>query len=198
MLEYIVLIGALVQLIGISSYIKDTIKGKTKPNRITWILWSIAPMIATFAALSEGVTWTIIPTFMSGFGPFLVFLSSFINKKSYWKLSKIDYICGAFSVLALILWAVTSEAIIAIIFSILSDLTASIPTLLKAWKEPETESTAPFAAGLFAQLTAGFAIKSWSFAELAFPIYLVVINIILILTILRKKIFLKNRTANID
>lgn len=188
MLQYLVLLGALVQIIGISSYIKDTIKGKTKPNRITWLMWSIAPIIATFAAFSEGVTWTIIPTFMAGFGPLLVFISSFVNKKSYWKLSKIDYICGAFSVLALILWALTSKASIAIVFSILSDLTASIPTLIKAWKQPETESTAPFSAGLFAQFTALFAIKSWSFAELAFPIYLVLINIVLILTIVRKKI----------
>jgi len=192
MLQYLVLLGALVQLIGISSYIKDTVKGKTKPNRITWIMWSIAPMIATFAAISEGVTWTIIPTFMSGFGPLLVFISSFVNKKSYWKLSKIDYICGAFSLLALILWAITSQASIAIVFAILSDLTASFPTLIKAWRQPETESTAPFTAGLFAQFTAAFAMKSWSFAELAFPVYLVLINIILILTIVRKKIAFLN------
>jgi len=192
MLQYLVLLGALVQLIGISSYIKDTVKGKTKPNRITWIMWSIAPIIATFAAISEGVTWTIIPTFMAGFGPLLVFISSFVNKKSYWKLSKVDYICGAFSLLALILWAITSQASIAILFAILSDLTASFPTLIKAWRLPETESTAPFTAGLFAQFTALFAMKSWSFAELAFPIYLVLINIVLILTIIRKKISFLN------
>lgn len=196
MLQYLVLLGALVQLIGISSYIKDTVKGKTKPNRITWLMWSIAPIIATVAALSEGVTWTIIPTFMAGFGPLLVFIFSFVNKKSYWKLSKFDYICGAFSVLALILWAVTSKASVAIFFSILSDLTASIPTLVKAWKQPETESTAPFSAGIFAQFTAAFAMKSWSFAEIAFPIYLVLINIILILIIIRKKLTFK--TANLN
>jgi len=87
-LQYLVFVGAIVGLIGIVSYIKETIQGKTKPNKITWLLWSIAPLIATFAALSDGVKLSVLPVFMSGFGPLLVLLASFVNKKSYWKLEK--------------------------------------------------------------------------------------------------------------
>lgn len=54
-LQYLIFIGATAQLIGIASYIKGTIKGNTKPNRVTWLLWTIAPMIATVATLSGGV-----------------------------------------------------------------------------------------------------------------------------------------------
>jgi len=189
MLQYLVIFGACLQLFGIFSYIKGTIKGTTKPNRVTWILWAIAPMIATIAALSEGVSWAVLPTFMAGFGPLLVFIASFINKRSYWKLTKTDYTCGAFSILALILWGITKDANIAILFAILSDLTAGIPTLIKSWKEPKSESAAPFLAGLVSTSTSFFAITMWSFAEIAFPIYLVAINIVLILTIKRQSIF---------
>jgi hypothetical protein len=38
MLQYLVILGGLVNLLGGFSYIKDTIKGGTKPNRITWLL----------------------------------------------------------------------------------------------------------------------------------------------------------------
>jgi len=75
---------------------------------------SIAPMIASAAAFSEGVRRAVVPVFMSGFGPFLVFLSSFVNRKSYWKLEKFDYICGIFSLLALIGWRMTNEPLVAI------------------------------------------------------------------------------------
>jgi len=189
MLQYIVILGSLIQLIGCASYIKDTIKGVTKPNRVTWLLWSIAPIIATIAALSKGVTIAVLPTFVAGFGPLLVFLATFINRNSYWKLGKNDYICGAFSILALILWGITNEANIAIIFAILSDFTAALPTFIKSWKEPKSESIAPFTTGLISTSTTFFALTMWNFAELAFPIYLLIINTLLILTIKRASVF---------
>jgi len=186
--QYLVIIGALVQLAGIITYIKETLKGNTKPNRVTWLLWSIAPLIATFAALSDGVQWSVLPVFMSGFGPLLVFLASFVNKNSYWKLEKFDWLCGFFSVLALILWYITKEPSIAIIFSIISDGSAGIPSLIKSWRHPETETVDPFTTGLFNSLTSFAAIKIWRFTEIAFPAYLVMMNCFFIYAILRKKL----------
>jgi len=52
--EALVIIGAIASLIAIAGYIKDTLKGQTKPNRITWLMWAIAPMIAFSASASEG------------------------------------------------------------------------------------------------------------------------------------------------
>ncbi len=186
-IQYLVFVGAVVQLWGVFSYIKETIKGNTKPNRVTWLLWSTSPLIATFAALSDGVKLSVLPVFMSGFGPLLVLISSFVNKKSYWKLEKLDYLCGSFSVLALVLWTITKEPIVAIAFAIASDGFAAIPTIIKSWKFPETETVDAYTTGLFNTLTSFAAIKTWNFAEIAFPIYLVVVNSSLIISVLRKR-----------
>jgi hypothetical protein len=188
-LPYLVFVGAFVQLLGIYSYIKGTLLGITKPNKVTWLLWSVAPIIATFAAISDGVHWSVLPVFMSGFGPLLVFIASFVNKKSYWKLEKFDYLCGLCSVLALVLWGITKQPTIAIIFAIASDAFAAVPTLIKSWKYPETESTGPYTTGVFNSLTSFAAIKIWNFSALAFPIYLVFINFSLFLAVYRKKFF---------
>jgi len=114
MLQYIVLLGAVANLAGGFVYIKATLRGETKPNRVTWLIWSVAPLIATVAGLSDGVRWAVLPVFMSGFVPLLVFIVSFVNPKSYWKLEKFDYICGACSILALVLWGITKEPLVAI------------------------------------------------------------------------------------
>jgi hypothetical protein len=188
MLQYLVFIGAAVQLIGIYSYIKGTVRGETKPNRVTWFMWSVAPLIATAAAISNGVGWAVLPVFMSGFAPLLVFIASFVNPNSYWKLERFDYFCGFCSVLALILWGITRQPDIAIIFSIASDGFAAVPTLIKSWRYPETESTTPFTTGIFNSLTSFPAIQIWAFSAYAFPVYLVVINAALSLVILRSKI----------
>ncbi len=186
-LQYLVFLGAFVGLILLIPYIKETLKGNTKPNRVTWLLWSIAPIIVTIAAISNGVGLNVLPVFISGFAPFLVFCASFVNKNSYWKLQKFDYLCGLFSLLALILWWITKEPIVAIVFTILSDFFAAIPTLKKSWKFPETETASAFVGGLFSSLTGFSAVKFWNFSSIAFLIYLVIMNITLIFFISRKR-----------
>jgi len=189
MIQYLVILGAIVQLAGIYVYIKETVAGGAKPNRVSWLMWSIAPLIATIASLASGVTWAVLPVFMAGFGPLLVFTVSFVNKNSYWKLERFDYLCGFLSLLALILWAITKIPDIAIVFAIASDGLAAIPTLIKSWKHPETENDSPFTTGLFSSLTSFAAIKVWIFSAYAFPIYLVLIDAALAFAICRRKIF---------
>lgn len=191
MLQYLVFVGAAVNLFGAFFYIKETIRGNTKPNRVTWLLWSIAPLIATIAALADGVRLSVLPVFMSGFVPLLIFIFSFVNRNSYWQLEKFDYLCGLFSVLALIFWGITKNPAIAIIFAIASDGSAALPTLVKAWKYPETETGTPYMTGLFSALTSFTAIKVWNFSYYAFPIYLVIVCTLLILAVYRNRILQK-------
>jgi len=194
MLQYIVLLGAIANLAGGFVYIKETLHGKTKPNRVTWLMWAIAPLIATVAGLSDGVRWAALPVFMSGFVPLLIFIASFANPKSFWKLEKFDYICGACSILALVLLGITKEPLIAIIFSIASDGFAAVPTIIKSWKHPDSESVEAYTAGLFNSLTSFFALRTFGVSELAFPIYLVLLNLSLIAAFYRgrlKKIIAK-------
>jgi len=187
MLQYLVFIAAFTTLLAAAIYIRSMIRGGAKPNRVSWLMWSVAPLIATAAAVSDGVGWAVLPVFMSGFSPLLIFIASFLVKKAHWKLTKFDYVCGSLSVLAIILWIITSNPNVAILFAIASDGLAAVPTLIKAWHHPETESFWPYAMGLFGGLASFAAATMWTFSEYAFPIYLVIINIMLCFCILRKK-----------
>ena len=190
-LSYLVFLGAAVHLVGAVIYIRDTLSGKTKPNRVSFLLWGLAPMIGVAAAISDGVRWAILPVFLAGLGPLVVFFISFINPNAYWKLNKSDYLCALFSVLALILWVVTREPLLAIIFSIISDAFATIPTLIKSWKYPETETAIAYVASLFSALTGFTAIKMGAPAEYIFGIYLVIADTLLVLALYRNKLFLQ-------
>lgn len=55
-----------------------------------------------------------------------------------------DLSCGAFSLLAVILWAVIASPQLAILCAIIGDIFASFPTLIKTWKYPDTETGAMF------------------------------------------------------
>lgn len=186
MLEYLVFIAAFATLLATFAYVLSMFKGGAKPNRISWLMWSIAPFIATAAAVSNGVGWAALPVFMSGLSPFIIFAASFISKKAKWALTSFDYACGVLSVLALVLWYATKDPNVAIVFAIASDALASIPTFTKAWNHPETEIAWPFIVGVFNAATSFSAITVWTFAAYAFPAYLIIINFILFLALYKK------------
>ena len=189
-MEYLVFISAAISLSFAIPYIIATLKGQVKPNKISWFLWALAPLIATLAALSAGVGWSVLPVFMSGFTPLLVFLSSFVNKDAHWEIQRFDWICASISILALILWYLTKNPNLAIIFSILADAMAGLPNIRKCWDYPETETGWIYYAGIFTPIASFFVIKDWNLAAVAFPVYLMLLNISLSFALHKDK-FLK-------
>ena len=183
MLKYLVIIGVLIQISGAAVYAYKTVRGVTQPNRVSWFMWGLSPLIGVAASFSQGVRWALLPTFFAGFDPLVIFFLSFINKKGYWKLTIFDYGCGLLSMLALILWWITREANIAIFFAILSDLLAAVPTVVKAWRHPESETYIAYLLAIVSLLTTFAAVQYKSFAEIAFPIYLIFIDVVLVFSV---------------
>lgn len=167
------IVASFISLLGNTSYAWDTFKGKTQPNRVSWVIWMIAPLVAFAAELTEkaDVRVTLL-TLVTGFGPLLVLVASVLNRQSYWKVTHLDIACGGVSVLALVLWAVTRSGNTAIILSILADLLAATPTILKAYRHPATESASTFIGSLIGGLITLLTIKQWTFANYAFPVYI--------------------------
>ncbi len=173
--EKFIIVSTILYLYGSSTYLIDTINGKVKPNKVSWSMWAFAPLIAFAAQIKQGVGIQSLMTFLAGFIPLLVFIASFLNKKSYWKIEKFDLACGLFSIVGLILWYITKIGNIAILFSIISDATASIPTITKSWKYPETENYKLF---LFASINAAvnlLTLKTWDFAHYSFSLYIFIL-----------------------
>lgn len=170
-------LGALIFFLGSIGYFVETIKGKVKPNRVTWFLWGLAPMIAFFAQIKQGVGLQSLLTFMVGFVPFLILLASFINKDSYWKLKKFDLICGLLSIIGLIMWQITKVGNIAIFFSIIADLLAGWPTTVKSYNHPETENYWLYLGNAVFALITLLTIKAWTFETYSFSLYMFIITL---------------------
>jgi len=174
-----IIIGTLIGAIGSLVYLVNTVKGKVKPNRVSFLLWSIAPFIAFAAQINQGVGLESLMTLSTGFLPFTTFIASFVNKKSEWKITKFDLVCGVLSILGLILWFVTKVGNIAIAFSILADALAAIPTLVKAYKYPDTEIAWPWIATSFGVILTLLTLNGLTFANSGFIIYILIVNTII-------------------
>ena len=161
-------------------YVWDTLKGKSRPNRMTLLIWAAGPFIGVAAGIVAGAAWwALLPVFVAGLGPLAIFLSSFVNPNAYWKLGALDYTCGALAVLALVLWAVTNDPVVAVVLSIAADALASFPTIVKSWKFPETETGFTYFVALCNVTLGLFLAPSHSFVQVGFLVYLILCDAIL-------------------
>ncbi len=196
-------LAAVLPLIGFAAYLRDTLRGKIPPNRVSWLLWGAAPMIAFAAELAEGTSLTVVlVTFALGFGPLLVLLATFANPAPdpwhmatlrsiavnlvrrrggdhNWKLTRFDFACGGISALALTAWGVTGQGDAAIALAIVADLFAAVPTIKKSYSRPESESANTYvASGAGAGVTL-LTIPRWTFNNYGFPLYVMLVCAVL-------------------
>lgn len=179
----------LTSIFGSSFLIRDILSGKTRLNLVTWFFWALAPLVGVFFQVKAGAGLSALPVFFAGFFPVVIFILALSKHRSYWKISKFDIFCGIFSLLALITYVLTRRTDISIIFAILADTLAAVPTLIKSWKFPETETTIGYVPGIFNNALGLFMIKNWTFSIYSLNIYFIVLNITLVTFLLRKKIF---------
>ncbi|MEK7719659.1 MAG: hypothetical protein AAB347_08635, partial [Bacteroidota bacterium] len=152
------------------------------------------PLIGTAAALyAHADIWATVRIFLAGFLPLIVFIASFINRQSFWKLTPFDFLCGACSVLALIVWGLIDSPQYAILLAAVGDGFASIPTIVKAWKFPETETGITYLASFVAVVLIIPSIPRWDIENSAFQIYLLIVNALLLFAVYKKRIFLRTR-----
>jgi hypothetical protein len=171
-----VYVGSAIGALGTAVYLRDTLRGTTKPNRVTWLLWAVAPLLAAAVELDQGVGLRALPTFMVGFMPLLVFLCSFHNRESVWKIRRIDYACGGMSAVGTLVWLVTRNGVLAISAAIVADFLAGVPTLMKSWTHPETETVHTYIGAVISMVILLLTIDHWTFDVAAFPIFIVCVG----------------------
>ncbi|MEN8253337.1 MAG: hypothetical protein ABFQ62_03110 [Patescibacteria group bacterium] len=171
LIQTLILSGIVLNSFGSIAYIVEVIKGRVKPNKVTFFLWSIAPFVAFFAQKSQEVGIQSLMTLSVGVFPLMILISSFLNKNAYWKILPFDLICGLLSLVGLALWYVTKIGNIAIIFSILADLLAALPTIRKSFYFPETEIGWPWFLSALSGFITFATTQIWKFEYYGFSLY---------------------------
>jgi len=169
-------LGALIGSLGGLYYLYETIAGRAQPNRVTYLLWGLFPLVIFVAQRAQGVgglSWT---SFVAGFMPLLVVAGSFFNRRAYWRTARRDYYLMAAAIVGIVLWAVTDEPNLAILFSLLADLLAGLPTVIKSYRHPRSESWIAYAISAVGFGISLLSVQTHDFQHTAFVAYLFVMN----------------------
>lgn len=180
MVTWIITLTSIGMILGGLIYLREMFRGEVKPNRVTWFLWGLAPLIGAAAAWQDGVGWRVwLPVCMIGVGTMVVVVASFFTKNGYWKLSWFDYVCGIFALLALILWTLTGNPLVATLLALVADGFAAVPTLRKSWKFPKTEAMSAYFFTALASASGLLALERGDLIEWVYPACLAILNFII-------------------
>jgi hypothetical protein len=174
--EYCAIVGAMIGSLGGCYYLYETLIGRTQPNRITWLLWGIFPLVIFVAQRAQGVAEISWTSFVAGFMPLMIFTASFFNKKAYWKSQPRDYYLMGAATVGIILWAVTDNPNLALLFSLMADGLAGLPTLIKAYRHPESESWAAYAISTIGFGVSVLSVQTYNFENVTFSAYVFMLN----------------------
>jgi hypothetical protein len=187
--EQIVYFTVSLSLLSHLLYVRSIIKGRTKPNLVSWFLWMLAPFIGVYFQFKAGAGLSMLPIFIDGLGSLIIIIAAVLSKNGFWRITAFDIYCGLLSLLALVFYIFTHNLGISIFFAILSDALAAAPTLAKSWNFPETENAAPYVLPILANSAGLLVIKNWIFSIYSFGVYFVIINTAIVFCIYRKRIF---------
>ncbi len=157
-------------------YMVDIVRGRARPARAARIMLLILICITLFQQRSLGVGGAISLTI--GEVIISVMLLGLALKHGVGGFSKVDKACYILLALDLAIWFVTKNNLLALHLSMLADTIAFWPTLHKTWRDPKSETAIFFWAGVVSPLFAIAAESTPTYANLVFPVYISLANLL--------------------
>lgn len=161
-----------VYMVGSIPYYIDIVRGRTKPERAAWWIWTLLGIIAFAAQVASGATWSALVTLIGTLDVFAIAVLSL--KHGYGSFGARDVVGVTIATLAVALWAVTDKPIIALLLTISADLVGYALVSMKAWQSPYSETLVAWVASTVASVLGVLAAGHASFEVLLYPVYLVI------------------------
>ena len=185
MKEALSVIAGLIAFYGYIPYAIDTIKGRAKPARSARLMFALLLVVTLLQQNQLHSGWLLALTVGEAVGSIGILLLAL--KYGVGGLTRIDMACYVLLGLDILLWQSTGNALLALHLSVLADLIAFTPTLIKTWRQPWTETPLFFVFGTVAAPINILATGKYSYAVLLFPVYLMVANMSELLLIVGKQ-----------
>ncbi len=151
MLQIFGYLSAVLSIVMVIPYIIDIYKKETKPERASWLIWTVLGIIAFASQLAKGATDSLWLTTGQTLAVFFVFILSI--KYGVGGLTKWDIRALIAAAIGLVIWYFTKEAAWALFIVVAIDSIGSLITVVKSYLDPETETVSTFvisgASGVF-------------------------------------------------
>jgi hypothetical protein len=174
-----------IAVISYSLYIRDILRGTTKPHAISWVIWSVLSTMVFVSQVHAGAgagAW--VTAFTAGV-TFVIFLLSLT--KGHERISAVDWVCLIAAAITLLIWTRGAGELVAVVLACLIFILGLIPTLRKSWSAPFEETAITFFLNGCKFCIAIFALEKLMLISVIYPLTLTFANWFLVLILIWRR-----------
>jgi hypothetical protein len=177
MIDVAPVLGVLAGLVGLADtvpYVRDILRGTTRPHRGTWLIWGILAIVAFYSQRADGATWSLVMVAAQAILTTLVLLLAV--RRGVGGMSLVEAGMLAIAACGVTGWMLADEPLVATACVVAADVVGVALMIPKTWRDPDSETLVTFAlASLGGALAAG-AVAAPDPSLLLYPVYFCVIN----------------------
>ncbi|MEO6761483.1 MAG: hypothetical protein ABI220_03860 [Candidatus Saccharimonadales bacterium] len=182
MRETLGLVAVIIGAVGYVPYFRTIFNGKTKPHAFTWFVWGVLTAIAFGGQIAGKAGPGAWVTGFTAFISFTICVLALIKGTRGFPL--VDWLFLGGCMVALALWAVTNDPLLAIILITAIDMLAFAPTFRKSFSKPNSEPAFTYTLSGLKFVVSLFALHQLSTVTVLYPASLVLTNGLFVVMIL--------------
>ena len=177
------ILAGVLSTIAYVPYIVDTAFGRTQPERATWLIWSIVASVAMGSQIYEGANQSLWFVGVQVSATVIVFLMSIKRGYgAYWSTRNLYLF--AITLIGLFVWYIAENALYMLIITTAISILGGSVTVLKAYREPDSETMSTWLLSLVASFFAILSVGAIDPALLIYPVYLYLLYATIVMAIL--------------
>ena len=123
MIELAPILGLLAGAVGIADtvpYVRDTLRGATRPHRGTWLIWGVLAVVVCGSQHADGATWSLVMAGVQAVLTTLIFLLAI--RRGTGGLSAPEVVMIAIAGGGVVGWIAIDEPLVATACVVIADL----------------------------------------------------------------------------
>jgi hypothetical protein len=150
-------------------FVTGTLQGRVVPNRASWSVWFVQDVLIASSAIMAGAGPAAVMPIVWGLGAATMLVLS-LTTGTRGAFSRLEKACLALSGLGIVLWATTGSPRVTLVASVSALCIGGIPTVVKAWAQPWTETMSGWLLMILGTIFSALAIQRWTFDSGFLPV----------------------------
>ena len=170
-------LGILAGLIAVADtipYVRDTLRGATRPHRGTWLIWGVLAIVVCLSQRADGASWSLVMAATQAVLTALIFLLAI--RLGDGGLSTPELVMIAIALAGVAGWIIAQEPLWATVCVVVADLIGAALMVPKTYHNPDSETLATFVLASLSGALAAAAVGTLDPSLLLFPAYFCLIN----------------------
>jgi hypothetical protein len=179
-------IAGILALVATVPYLRDIVRGSTKPQRATWMIWTTLSFVVFASQWASGATWSLALTAGQAIAGGTVFALAL--RRGVGGVSRIELALLGLAGLGVVGWLLAGNPVVATCSVVAADLIAVALMLPKTYRQPRSETLSTYAIGLVSTPFALAAVGSTTPSLVIYPLYILAADsAVVIMIVLRRR-----------